>query len=600
MEKICMKNSWFQKSPAFLKYFGIFFFAWISLFSCSKAENCDVTALAPSLTPGEFTEVMLPMRDCVRLATDVYVPPGGTSFPAILIRLPYSISGDSAMSRMLKVMTGLFRTEGYAVIAQECRGRYSSEGEWYPLLHEAPDGLDTVRWIERQPWFNGRLGMAGGSYFGYTQIAVASQKPASLKAIAPLVTFTDIYSLLFHHGLPRADITAYWAPSMRERDNEYDLPDDDFLSVALHWPLIEGDDATVGDIPWLDDFLRHPLDDGFYDGYLPSDVIGSIEAPMFMVSGWWDLSVGTQLDDFERAQARPDAGGRDRIIVGPWTHYMGFAGDHDLEFPAGGSLAGYFPPMLEWFAALLKDGTMPASLAPVTIYDPGKDAWLDRPALWSPNRVLRRFYLNGTQSASTCAGPGGLGPAPPAEAASISYTYDPGNPILNLGGNYLMVNRAGCREQPDLCGRGDVVVFQTDPLEADLTLEGDSALKILVSSSAPDTAFISRLSLIRPGGKAYSLREGVMTLSHREGDDRAAPYSPEEVVALQIEFPPLLWTFHSGEALRLEIMSSSLPAVAQHPNVDHDWFLTADPLPAVQTLHLLPENPAYLELQISQ
>jgi len=591
-----IKNSYDMKKT----YLPLFLALLPLLASCSGSKICNVKALITSLEPGSVTEVMVPMRDCVRLATDVYLPSGTGPFPAILIRLPYGKSGAGLSGSVAVMLANLFRGEGYAMIVQDVRGRFRSEGDWYPLKYEVDDGIDTVRWTESQPWFDGHLGMAGGSYFGFTQLAVSYQKPSSLKAIAPLITPGSAYALLYHHGLPRADITVNWALSMREKDQEAVVPESAFLSAATHWPLIEGDDISGGDLPWLDDWLRHPLDDGYYDRYLPKNAIELTGVPMFMASGWFDPFEETQLDNFERAQARAEANGLDRIIIGPWTHSLGFGENHDLEFPHGSNFPAFYQLMMDWFAAFLKGSALPIDWGPVKIYDPGKDAWLDRPALWSPGRSAFRLYLAGTQASTVCGTPGRLETSQPAASSAISYTYDPLNPILNRGGNLLIPERAGCREQPDLCGRGDIAIFESGSFAEGITWEGRAILNLPVSSSAPDTAFIARVSLVRPGGKIYNLREGVMTLSHREGDDKLAPYTPGEVVNLKIEFPPLLWTLKPGEALRLEIMSSSLPAVVQHPNVGHDWFLTAAPLPAEQTLHFSPKNPAYLEIPAVQ
>jgi putative CocE/NonD family hydrolase len=582
------------------KYLLICFLAFAAfLASCSGSKTCDVNALVTSLEPGTITEVMVPMRDCINLATDVYLPSGTVPFPAILIRLPYGKSGAGLSGAVGGLMANVFRGAGYAVVIQDTRGRFRSEGEWYPLKYESEDGIDTVRWVEAQPWFNGSLGMAGGSYFGYTQLAVSWQKPASLKAIAPMITPSSSYHLLFHHGLPRADLTINWALTMREKDEEVMVPESTFIEAATHWPLIEGDNATGGNLTWLDDWLQHPLDDSCYD-YIPKNVIELTEVPMFMVSGWFDIFEETQLDDFEKAQARPGAGGRDRIIVGPWTHSIGVAESHDLEFPHGSNFPASFQLMIDWFDALLKGGTPPSNWGPVRVYDPGKDVWLDRPALWSAGRSPFRLYLEGTQAATACGTPGRLETSLPAASSAISYTYNPLNPIVNVGGSILVPSRAGCREQADLCQRGDVVSFESEPFAEAVTWEGRAVLTLPVSSSAPDTAFIARISLVRPDGKFYNLREGSMTLSHREGDEDTASYTPGDVVILQIEFAPLLWTLQPGEALRLEIMSSSLPALVQHPNVAHDWFMTAAPLPADQTLHLSTDNPAYLEIPALQ
>ena len=537
------------------------------------------------------------MRDCVRLATDVHLPDGPGPFPAILIRIPYG--KDQLMDGLPLMAVAAFvftRAAGYATVIQDTRGTFGSEGEWFPFLNEQEDGLDTVRWVEAQPWFDGNLGLFGGSYFAFTQLAVAHQRPSCIKAMVPLIISSSVYSWLFHSGLPRADIAVNWALGSVMEDPTAPVPEAVFRKAALHWPLSHGDDATVGNLPWFDGWLSHPFDDGYYQRFLPRNVYERIRVPMLMLSGWYDIFLTGQLADFRTARTYESHPGNTRIILGPWTHSMGVGERHDFPFSQPKSLIDFIGHLVNWYDHWLK-GKPLQEWGPVHIYDSGTGIWSDRDDLWTPERAERVLYLRGDQGADSCRPSGELSPDPPAQPAAISYTYDPLNPLIRFGGALLGMESGALFEEA-ACERSDVLTFLSAPLEQEFPLEGEIFLEMAVSSTAPDTAFIGRLALVHPDGRAYMLRQGVVTLSHRHGDHVQAPYTPGEVVDVRIEMPPVLWTLREGERLRLEISSSSFPSVVQHPNVDRDWFRTTDPQPARQTLHLLPGRAARLVLHV--
>jgi len=574
--------------------------------ACSSSEEdeappepaCDVTAFVPDAALGKETEVMVPMRDCVRLSTDIYLPYVAGPTPAVLIRLPYDKEQGIKDLPLMKIVAFLFQLEGYAVVIQDTRGRFDSEGVWVPFDSEQEDGIDTVRWIEVQPWFNGNLGMFGGSYFGFTQLAVACQRPASLKVIAPLIISSDVYSWLFYSGLPRTDMVVNWALAMKEKDHFDDLPYETFEKAALHWPLIEGDDATVGDIPWYNAWLEHPFDNGYYDPFMPPGSMEKIEVPMLMLTGWFDIFLPGQLQDFLAARAREVVPGNTRIIIGPWTHGMGLFEQHDFHFGDGRSVVSFMGQILNWYAHFLKGETLD-SWGPVTIYDPGTGGWQDQSELWHASRTEYALYLQGDQGAASCTPAGSLAGAPVPEPSVITYTYDPLDPVINYGGPLLNMDSGCLREMPH-CDRPDVLTFESLPLEESLAIDGEIHLDLQVSSSAPDTAFVGRLSFVQPDGTAFYLRQGVETLSHREGNDHQTAYTVGQVVEIRIDMPPVLWTLQPGQRLRLEISSSSFPSVAQHPNVDRAWFHEANPLPAEQRLHLIPQAPSKLVLSVDR
>jgi putative CocE/NonD family hydrolase len=560
----------------------------------ASAPRCDSGSFVPEVMRGRLTEAMVPMRDCTRLATDIYLPEGAGPLPVILVRLPYGKRTGVEDLPAMRLAGFLFAASGYAVVIQDTRGRYGSEGVFVPFAFEQSDGLDTLEWILAQPWSDGSVGMFGGSYFGFTQLAVACQQPKSLKALIPLVTPSSVYSTLYCRGLPRLDLAVNWALDMYR---EGSMQEGAFWKAAVHWPLREADDITVGDVPWFDQWLDHPFEDSFYDAMLPLDAMERVETPMLMLSGWFDIFAQTQLEDFARAQAREEAAGTNRIIIGPWTHSMGFDEHHDLAFPAAGSILSHIDLMIGWFDHFLK-GLPLEPWGPVRIYDPGTGTWGDRATLWPPGRAAYSLYLAGDQGAVSCRPAGRLVTAPPHQAGRISYHYDPLRPVVAFGGPLLDLP-SGCLLEASRCDRGDVVTFESDPFARSTRIDGAMVLELRISSSAPDTAFVGRVSLIRQDGSAYFLRQGVTTLSHRLGDRHPAAYVPGEVTDIRIEMPPLLWTIQPGERIRVEVMSSSLPAVAQHPNVDADWFSVSVPQPAEQTLHLDPDHPSRLMLEVA-
>jgi len=581
--------------------------ACVSLASCSGdapaapppvGGGCDVTAFVPPVVPGGETEVMVPMRDCVRLATDIHLPPGPGPFPTILIRLPYDKERGMEGLSLMDVASFVFTWAGFATVIQDTRGRFASEGEWYPFVHEQEDGLDTVRWVEAQPWFDGNLGLFGGSYFAFTELAVAHQVPESVRAMVPLVITGDVYSWLFQSGLPRSDIAVNWALGSLMEDPLDPVPEELFLEAALHWPLIEGDDATVGDLAWFDEWMTHPFRGEPYPSFLPEDVYERIGVPMLMLSGWFDIFQAGQLRDFDTARSREEAPGDVRIIIGPWSHVMGFGEGHDYPFQQPKSLVAFIGHLVNWFGHHLQ-GKPLRDWGPVHLYDPGTGAWTDRDELWSAQRTESVLYLRGDHGAASCDPVGELSTEPAAAPAALEYTYDPLVPLVRYGGPLLGM-KSGCVLEEAACDRPDVLTFLSAPLPRDLPVDGEIVLELPVSSSAPDTAFVGRLALVQEDGKAYFFRQGVATLSHRDGDRNQAPYTPGEVVDLRIEMPPVVWTLKQGERLRLEISSSSFPSVVQHPNVDRDWFLEDDPQPALQTVHLLPGRPARLRLAVDE
>ncbi|RMF17948.1 MAG: CocE/NonD family hydrolase [Candidatus Dadabacteria bacterium] len=545
-------------------------------------RSCDPTAYTPILSGPTETDLMVPMRDCTRLATDVYFADTTAPAPTILVRLPYNKSAGFGDFNLMSVIAGLFTNRGYHFVVQDTRGRFASEGAWEPLVHEADDGIDTVHWIERQPWFDGNLGLFGGSYFGYTQLAIAQHNPASVKTIVPLVALSDTYGMLFDDGLPHLDVILGWSLAMRAPDI-FEQPDDDtFRAAAEIWPLSEADDKAFWDLPWYDAWLRHTFRDTYWSDYLDPNVYRHIAVPTLMVAGWFDIFLEQQLQNLADAREagllQPD---EFRMIIGPWTHAMGMQDAQDYPFEDGRSLLDYLDPIFEWYDHYLQ-GKPLSNWGPLMMYDGGAGEWFERTAPW-PNREETMWHLNATSATAGCLSPGSLGDTPSPAAHPITWTYDPDNIIEVYGGRILALDYAGMIRQ-ERCDRQDILRFESLPFPAPLTWAGSATLRLAVSSTAPDTAFIARLQLVDIDGQAYLLRQDAATLSHRAGPSAPSAYTPGTTVSIELHFAPLWWTFQPGQRLRIDIQSSSFPAYAQHPNTESDWYTTVTHTTARQTV----------------
>ncbi|HOH29043.1 MAG TPA: CocE/NonD family hydrolase, partial [Candidatus Hydrogenedentes bacterium] len=249
-------------------------------------------------------DVMVPMRDGVRLATDIYRPDGAGPFPAILIRLPYDKKPlqEVPVGRFSFAPGILFAQRGLALIIQDVRGRYASEGDFYAFSHERQDSEDVVRWLREQPWFNGDLGAAGPSYLGYTQWALAPAAGDTMKCMAPMVISADLRDLFYRDGAICLETGGGWAVGVGERKGG-DHPKEDFETGMWHLPLMEADDVTGADVDFFNDWLAHPLRDAYWDALNRRPEIPNITAPALLIGGWYDIAAGGMLEDYQALRA---------------------------------------------------------------------------------------------------------------------------------------------------------------------------------------------------------------------------------------------------------------------------------------------------------
>ncbi len=571
-----------------------------------QAQNFDVS---------EAKNVMVPMRDGVRLATDIYRPaqngqPMGQKLPVILLRTPYNKEGASAAANF-------FVPHGYVLVAQDVRGRYKSEGRWRPIMDDPNDGFDTAQWIGSQPWCDGGIGTIGSSYEGATQHALAIANAPYVKAMVPRNAMSDFgrygvrhngaFELRFFNwvmtmgnavggpnGLAaarRAAVDPAAVPALMDLGSDVRqwvraLP----LRPGVT-PLKLAPDYEA----WLVEAMRH----GDYDAFWKnsgSSVVDHLEEykdiPEYHTTGWYD-SWGTQVANLNFVELRRTKRSLQRLIVGPWIHSsenISYAGEAQFTDDAALDLNAF---QLRWFDHWLKgmDNGVDRE-PPVRIYVMGGgDAHKTREGRifvgghwreeheWPLARTASTpYYLhaNGVLSADK-----------PAQDQPITYQFDPHNPVPTLGGNIssqgtLMFQGAAdqkcradfwlCTDTRPLSARNDVLVFQTAPLAADMEVTGRLIVKLWASSNALDTDFTAKLVDVYPpnadfpGGVDLNIADSIVRARYRNGFGKAEPLQPGKAYEFTIEMYPTSLVFQRGHRIRVDISSSNFPRFDINPN----------------------------------
>lgn len=514
--------------------------------------------------------------DGVRLVADVYHPATTRPAPTILVRIPFT---KTFSTRLGADAVGRFWAgRGYTVVMQGTRGRGASGGVHYPLRHERQDGLDTLAWLARQPWFDGRLGMWGGSAFGHTQWAVADQHGPGPDALMIQIASTDMFRMFHPGGAFSLESALFWA--LRSRGAKDDVPSVEMLERgARGFPLLEADDRAVTDIGMFNDWATHTERDAYWRGIDGEDRARTLQAPVLLMAGWSDPFLPTQLRDFETIQREADrrVASGSRLVVGPWTH----AGA--LRLPDGSPQVKYRPASLDstvaWFDHhLLGHPLADALRAPVRLYVMGEGVWRDEHEWPLARAVTTSYYLHSGGRANTARGDGRLArTAPDGDEPADAFRYDPRTPVPSRGGA-MLGPRAGVRDQADVESRADVLVYTSEQLTADLEVTGPVSAVLHVTTSAPATDFTAKLVDVHPGGRAYNVTDGIVRRRYPAGSDT----TPREIT---IDLWPTSMLFRAGHRLRLEVSSSNFPRYDRHPNTSGDVATEAAPVVALQGVH---------------
>jgi len=528
--------------------------------------------------------LQVPMRDGVLLATDVYRPAGAGPFPVVMMRLPYNkeqpvllfLAGD-----ILRVAQA-----GYAVVVQDCRGTWASEGEFSPYFQEAEDGADAIAWAAAQAWSTGDVGMMGASYYGATQWLAATQAPPALKAIAPFIT-TDQYfeKWTYQGGAFQLGFMLQWASvtfGVAEAVRRFMRGAGDAAGVgsaigaadavaANYWHLPLCELPEVANLtPYVKDWLAHPDYDDYWRAAAPCEHYENITTPALNFGGWYDLFLGGTLANYAAMKGRTPQ----KLVIGPWVH--GYNGGvypaRNFGLMAHDGVADVTAMQTRWFDHFLKgEANGVLDEPPVKIFVMGPDVWREEADWPLPDTDWQQWYLHSAGSAGTKPADGVLARTTPDKEPADSYLYDPRNPVPTVGGasflpGLFIAANAGPRDQREVEQRADVLCYTSEVLTADMEVTGPVRLVLYVSSSAADTDFTGKLVDVHPDGTALILTDGILRARYRESLSTQKLMTPGEVYRLEIDLVATANVFFAGHRIRLEVSSSNFPRFDRNTN----------------------------------
>ncbi len=532
-----------------------------------------------SLRPTEFAvtseRASMTTSDGTTLVANLYHPRRAGKTPTILVRLPYS----KTLTNMLfsDIVGRMWAEHGYTAVIQGTRGRYDSGGEYYPLRDERQDGIETLAWLARQPWFDGRLGTWGGSAF--PQWVLADQTKPGPSALLIWLASSNFHDMFYSGGAFSFESALFLALRSHGRDD--DPPSTEVLDHGEKgWPLRDSDRRATGQkIPFFQDWLSHPGEDTYWSQTDSANRIPQLKAPVLLMGGWFDPFLPAQLRDFDRIrrEADPRTARATRLVVGPWAHAW------TPILPGGFQPRNFriesFAPSVSWFDQFLQaPGARVREFPAVRLFVMGANAWRDESTWPLARAVATSYYLHRG---------GTLATEPPRSDEPLdAYLYDPQNPAPTRGGA-MLGPLAGVMQQNDVESRRDVLVYTTPPLERDVEVTGPLRLILYISTSVTNTDFTGKLVDVYPDGAAYNVSDGIL---------RRAYGAARTQIELELGSTSLL--FSRGHRIRLEVSSSNFPRFDRNPNTGGDIASEKRPIPAQQKVYHSADMPSRLILPV--
>jgi putative CocE/NonD family hydrolase len=553
------------------------------------------------------------MRDGVELMADVYMPAEGGPFPTVISRTPYDRGND--MIHTVPSAVSLAQ-QGFAVVSQDVRGRYDSDGDWYPFRSEADDGADTLKWAAAQAWSNGELGMTGASYFGLTQWQAAQSGDPNLKAILPRVAYSDVHSnWVYTGGALQLAFGLSWSITMSTRTNRKQamyLPDEVNLS-SLFWnlPMIDADEAAGRKIAHWKDWISHPSYGEYWEGMSPiGSNYGEASAAAYHSAGWFDVFLQGSLNNFIGMTAgakTPEARRNQKLLVGPWIHQLGDEGTAsktgDIDFGPN-VLIDVQGEQTRWLNAHLKgedDGIIAEPR--VKVFVMGANRWRESAEWPIPGTEYTPWYFGSGGNANSMLGDGTVAPEQSPGAATDGFTYDPMHPVPTIGGAVCCLEEAspvsmGPRDQRPVEYRQDVLCYTSEPMTEPLEVTGPVKAVVYVASSAVDTDFTAKLVDVRPDGYAMNVAQGIQRARYRDGARDPELMEPGEVYRIEIDMWSTSICFMSGHRLRVEISSSNFPQFDRNLNTGEEYGKTTAMVAADQTIYHDADRQSHIVLPV--
>ncbi len=570
----------------------------ISLFA-PPSQAGDIADLTQGATM--VTDFMMPMRDGVRLATNILLPEGEGPFPVILYRDPYVKEGITRSKGQ-----GLLN-EGYAIVIQDVRGRFKSEGVWDPFRNEGRDGHDTLEWVGSQPWCNGKIGLAGGSYLGFTQCINGPSSSKYLASMNPLVPWGKTYEdIIYWGGALRFQLTHFWGGSQYVFAKGIPLPNIEEKGLFWHLPLITWDQQLGAEVHYLREWVSHPSYGEYWKSAEVGGKIEDVTIPALYIGGWYDIfqtGVMKYWNGVRTESKSEQARKRQYLIMGPWTHGIS-PEDGEVGELSFGKHSNVNPRglMKDFFAEIMKGEDRGfQDFPPLRLYVMGANRWRDERE-WPLSRTeFKPLYLSAPAPANSASGEGRLSWSIEEDNRdSDAYTYSPENPVPSMGGA-LLWRTAGPRDQTEIESRQDVLVYSSEVLTETVEVTGPVKLILHAASTATDTDFTGKLVDVYPGEEKevpINLTDGIIRARYRNSQTTPTLIEPGRVYEYEIDLGVTSNAFLPGHRIRLEVSSSNFPRFDRNPNTGNEFGKDAQMISADQTVYHNQERPTHLLLPV--
>ena len=557
----------------------------------------------------------VPMRDGVELAADVYMPVDGGPFPALVLRTPYDkLASDDLQLR--SAIVHLAQT-GYAAVSQDVRGRFESDGEFYPFVHEADDGHDTIEWIGRQPWCNGKVGVVGASYRGLTNWQAGQSRSRYLTSLTPRVACSNVYhNWVYTGGALQLAFGLSWSLGVNGRtaNGPHEWMPEEIHKRSASWrlPLIDCHESIGRSVSYWRDWISHPSYDDYWRSMRPIDEhYAEVGVPALGIGGWFDVFLQGGINNFvgvSRHGRSERARRGQKMVIGPWVHDLGergqtsVVGDIDFGPEALIDIRDLEDRWHEYWLKGVDNGIMDEPR--IKLFVMGANRWREADEWPLPETRYTPYYLHSGGGANSDLGDGALAPAPPETEPPDTYLYDPEHPVLTIGGSTccseenLYLVTIGPRDQRPNEARPDVLVYSTPPLEEEVEVTGPVKLVLYASSSAPDTDWVAKLVDVFPDGYAMNAAEGILRARYRDSWERPELMEPGAVYRFEIDLWSTSNRFLKGHRIRVELTSSNFPHYDRNPNTGAPFGQDAGLRTARQTVYHDRDRPSHILLPV--
>ncbi len=582
--------------------------------------------------------VLVPMRDGVRLATDIYSPVGVDGpLPVVLIRLPYNKNRYLGL-RNPGSDAHYFAGHGYHVVVQDMRGRFESEGDYVILKNDREDGYDAVDWISKQPWSTGKVGTYGCSYLGENQILLSATRHPNHTAAIPLAAGggyrgTSRPFMTMDGGIPEhaTGLGWFWRAGPKHHmtrpasmtDEEYRVAAQlfepwphvtplDFSKAFWHLPIVDIVKDFGGPASHYEDYVTHSPADSYWDEMNYVDDNDQFDVPALHVNSWYDGGINETMILFNLfSDNATSERGRDNqfAIISPTAHCASERQENWQDAIIGALHVGdiskdYYRTYLDWFDFWLKGIDNGVTDIPkIQYYAMGANEWRTARSWPLESTEFRSYYLRSNGKANTRHGDGALTTEVPAGVEPAdNYRYDPADPVATLGGAICCISEdaapAGAYDQAAVEQRPDVLVYTTEPLIEDLDVVGPITVTLYVSSSAKDTDFTVKLVDVYPDNTAYNIQDSVLRARYREGFDKKVLMEPGRVYEIDLRLHATGNVFRKGHRIRLQVSSSNFPRFTRNLNTGGNNFDETEWVVADNTIHHSNGYPSHIVLPI--